>query len=87
MLHCQGTKLLLRSSFCGCDVGGSNTVSVIDMITCLLSDIDVPVSQGAHGNEVDQSKVDTLLSFGFQEEIARKALKASVKICFLFFQA
>ena len=55
------------------------------MVTCLLSDIDAPVSQGAHGNEVDQSKVDTLLSFGFQEEIARKALKASVKICFLFF--
>ena len=54
---------------------------VIDMVTFLLSDIDAPVSQGAHGNEVvDQFKVDTLLSFGFQEEIARKALKASVKI-------
>jgi ubiquitin carboxyl-terminal hydrolase 5/13 len=51
------------------------------MVTFLLSDIDAPVSQGAHGNEVvDQLKVDTLLSFGFQEEIARKALKASVKI-------
>jgi len=56
-------------------------VLVIDMVTFLLSDIDAPVSQGAHGNEVvDQLKVDTLLSFGFQEEIARKALKASVKI-------
>ena len=27
---------------------------------------------------VDQSKLEMLISFGFQEEIARKALKASV---------
>ncbi|XP_065877757.1 ubiquitin carboxyl-terminal hydrolase 14 [Euphorbia lathyris] len=41
-------------------------------------DIDVPISQNAQGTEVvDQSKVDTLISFGFQQEIARKALKAS----------
>ncbi|TKY66727.1 Ubiquitin carboxyl-terminal hydrolase 14 [Spatholobus suberectus] len=43
-------------------------------------DIDIPISKG-HGSEtltvVDQSKVDILISFGFQEEIARKALKAS----------
>ncbi|EEF36623.1 Ubiquitin carboxyl-terminal hydrolase, putative [Ricinus communis] len=39
-------------------------------------DIDAPISQ--EGTEiVDQSKIDTLISFGFQEEIARKALKAS----------
>lgn len=47
-------------------------------------DIDNPISKG-HGSEtVDQSKVDILISFGFEEEIARKALKASV-ISFLFF--
>lgn len=27
---------------------------------------------------IDQSKVDMLISFGFQEDVARKALKASV---------
>lgn len=47
-------------------------------------DIDVPISHEALGadtlSSVDQSKVDTLISFGFQEEIARKALKASVSI-------
>lgn len=45
------------------------------------SDIDAPISQGSKNDDdifVDASKVDTLLSFGFQEEIARKALKASV---------
>lgn len=51
-------------------------------------DIDLPISKG-HGSEtstvVDQSKVDTLISFGFQEEIARKALVASVIFCFFVF--
>ncbi|KAL3576721.1 hypothetical protein D5086_022004 [Populus alba] len=67
-----------------CQKAAINTsnVGVEEAMNWLLAhmddpDIDVPVSQGAHGNEVDQSKVDTLLSFGFQEEIARKALKAS----------
>lgn len=45
----------------------------------LVSDIDAPLSQGAQCATVDQSKLDTLISFGFQEEVARKALKASVK--------
>lgn len=54
-----------------------------------FSDIDFPISQEAQGAEaflssVDQSKVDTLISFGFTEEIARKALKASVSIFYLF---
>ena len=40
-------------------------------------DIDTPISQGGE-TVVDQSKVEMLLSFGFQEEVARKALKASV---------
>ena len=52
-------------------------------------DIDVPISQEAQGadtlSSVDPSKVDTLISFGFQEEIARKALKASVSILSLSF--
>ena len=35
-------------------------------------------------SSVDQSKVDILISFGFTEEIARKALKASVSIFYIF---
>lgn len=54
----------------------STSVNDIDAIF-FLSDIDIPISQ--QGATIDQSKVDTLISFGFQEEIARKALKASVK--------
>ncbi|KAF9672881.1 hypothetical protein SADUNF_Sadunf11G0090400 [Salix dunnii] len=69
-LHCQKAAI------------NTSNVGVEEAMNWLLAhmddpDIDAPVSQGAHGNEVDQSKVDTLLSFGFQEEIARKALKAS----------
>ncbi|CAJ2645381.1 unnamed protein product [Trifolium pratense] len=41
-------------------------------MTWLLSHMDDPAL-----TILDQSKVDTLLSFGFQENIARKALKAS----------
>lgn len=45
-----------------------------------LPDIDAPISQGGQRDEVfvDQSKIDTLVSFGFTEELARKALKATV---------
>ncbi|KAK6934343.1 Ubiquitinyl hydrolase, variant UBP zinc finger, partial [Dillenia turbinata] len=39
-------------------------------------DLDAPISHEAQTSSVDQSKVDTLVSFGFQEDIARKALKA-----------
>lgn len=57
------------------------------MDTLFFPDIDAPISQGAGNAEallfVDQSKVDTLLSFGFQEDIARKALKANVKFLYL----
>lgn len=54
-----------------------------------FSDIDIPISQEAQGAEaflssVDQLSVDTLISFGFTEEIARKALKASVSFFFPF---
>ncbi|CAN1239305.1 Ubiquitin carboxyl-terminal hydrolase 14 [Linum grandiflorum] len=41
-------------------------------------DIDAPITKGSGEAEVvDQSKLDTLISFGFEEEVARKALKAS----------
>uniref|UniRef100_A0A2C9UF01 Ubiquitin carboxyl-terminal hydrolase n=1 Tax=Manihot esculenta TaxID=3983 RepID=A0A2C9UF01_MANES len=47
-------------------------------INTLNADIDVPISQEPkHVEVVDQSKIETLISFGFQEEITRKALKAS----------
>lgn len=54
-----------------------------------FSDIDIPISQEAQGAEaflssVDQLSVDTLISFGFTEEIARKALKASVSFFYRF---
>lgn len=31
---------------------------------------------------VDETSVETLISFGFQEDVARKALKASVRFFF-----
>ncbi|KAK7342697.1 hypothetical protein VNO80_25653 [Phaseolus coccineus] len=72
-LHCQKAAI------------NTSNVGVEEAMNWLLShmddpDIDLPISKG-HGSEtstiVDQSKVDTLISFGFQEEIARKALDAS----------
>ena len=42
--------------------------------------IDEPITKSQKGApHVDQSKVETLISFGFEEEVARKALQASVK--------
>ncbi|KAF8414013.1 hypothetical protein HHK36_002011 [Tetracentron sinense] len=74
-LHCQ--KAAINTSNAG----------VEEAMNWLLShmedpDIDDPIFQDVQTAEallsiVDQSKVDTLVSFGFQEEIARKALKAS----------
>ncbi|KAE8667031.1 Ubiquitin carboxyl-terminal hydrolase 14 [Hibiscus syriacus] len=71
-LHCQ--KAAINTSNAG----------VEDAMNWLLShmndpDIDAPISHGAKGAElsIDQSAIDTLVSFGFQEEIARMALKAS----------
>ncbi|QCD87278.1 ubiquitin carboxyl-terminal hydrolase 14 [Vigna unguiculata] len=72
-LHCQKAAI------------NTSNVGVEEAMNWLLShmddpDIDLPISKG-HGSKtstiVDQSKVDTLISFGFQEEIARKALEAS----------
>lgn len=55
----------------------------------MVSDIDIPISEAdvipaPASSTVDQSKVETLVSFGFPEEIARKALKASVWILWPF---
>ncbi|KAI3500274.1 hypothetical protein L1887_36093 [Cichorium endivia] len=41
-------------------------------------DIDAPINKESGKNDVDPSKIATLVSFGFEEEIAKKALKASV---------
>ncbi|XWS27939.1 hypothetical protein CRYUN_Cryun25bG0023500 [Craigia yunnanensis] len=72
-----------------CQKAAINTLNagVEEAMNWLLSrmddpDIDAPISHGAQGTEasIDQSTVDTLISFGFQEEIAQMALKASVKV-------
>ncbi|MBA0553221.1 hypothetical protein Golob_012422 [Gossypium lobatum] len=69
-----------------CQKAAINTLNagVEEAMNWLLShmddpDIDAPISHGSQSAEIsiDQSKVDTLISFGFQEEIARMALKAS----------
>ncbi|KFK39379.1 hypothetical protein AALP_AA3G237200 [Arabis alpina] len=67
-LHCQKAA-----------INTSNT-GVEEAMTWLLShmddaDIDAPISHQT--SDVDQSSVDTLISFGFPEDVARKALKAS----------
>ncbi|KAK7405177.1 hypothetical protein VNO78_06376 [Psophocarpus tetragonolobus] len=70
-LHCQKAAI------------NTSNVGVEEAMNWLLShmddpDIDNPISKGySSETSIDQSKVDTLISFGFQEEIARKALKAS----------
>ncbi|XP_054812623.1 ubiquitin carboxyl-terminal hydrolase 14 isoform X2 [Prosopis cineraria] len=68
-LHCQKAAI------------NTSNVGVEEAMNWLLShmddpDIDNPISSTT-SSTVDQSKVDTLISFGFQEEVARKALKAS----------
>ncbi|KAL5737886.1 hypothetical protein ACOSP7_030647 [Xanthoceras sorbifolium] len=69
-LHCQ--KAAINTSNSGVEEAMNWLLSHMDD-----PDIDAPLSQGAQCATVDQSKLDTLISFGFQEEIARKALKAS----------
>ncbi|KAL4312415.1 hypothetical protein GQ457_01G049530 [Hibiscus cannabinus] len=71
-LHCQ--KAAINTSNAGVEEAMNWLLSHMDD-----PDIDAPISHGAKGTEasVDQSAVDTLVSFGFQEEIARMALKAS----------
>ncbi|XP_043689178.1 ubiquitin carboxyl-terminal hydrolase 14 [Telopea speciosissima] len=74
-LHCQ--KAAINTSNTGVEEAMNWLLSHMND-----SDIDDPISQEAQTAEVllsfvDQSKVDTLVSFGFEEEVARKALKAS----------
>ncbi|KAF7836785.1 ubiquitin carboxyl-terminal hydrolase 14 [Senna tora] len=73
-LHCQKAAI------------STLNVGVEEAMNWLLSHMDDPdidnpiINEGLNSENlstVDQSKVDTLISFGFQEEIARKALKAS----------
>ncbi|KEH38824.1 ubiquitin carboxyl-terminal hydrolase [Medicago truncatula] len=69
-IHCQ--KAAINTSNAG----------VEEAMTWLLAhmedpDIDAPILRGRGSESVDQSKVDMLLSFGFQDDVARKALIAS----------
>ncbi|PQQ07339.1 ubiquitin carboxyl-terminal hydrolase 14 [Prunus yedoensis var. nudiflora] len=68
-LHCQ--KAAINTSNTGVEEAMNWLLSHMDD-----PDIDAPISEGGQ-NVVDQSKVDMLLSFGFQEDVARTALKAS----------
>ncbi|KAJ0264582.1 Ubiquitin carboxyl-terminal hydrolase 14 [Hirschfeldia incana] len=67
-LHCQ--KAAINTSNAGVEEATNWLFSHMDD-----PDIDAPISNQA--SDVDQSSVDTLISFGFAEEVARKALKAS----------
>ncbi|OMP04613.1 hypothetical protein COLO4_09498 [Corchorus olitorius] len=71
-LHCQ--KAAINTFNAGVEEAMNWLLSHMDD-----ADIDAPISHGAQSVEVavDQSKVDTLISFGFQEDVARMALKAS----------
>ncbi|XP_052206730.1 ubiquitin carboxyl-terminal hydrolase 14 isoform X2 [Diospyros lotus] len=74
-LHCQ--KAAINSSNAGVEEAMNWLLSHMDD-----PDIDAPICQDARSDGmlsslVDQSKVDTLISFGFEEKIARKALEAS----------
>ncbi|XP_075075979.1 ubiquitin carboxyl-terminal hydrolase 14 isoform X2 [Nicotiana tabacum] len=69
-LHCQ--KAAINTSNCG----------VEEAMNWLLAhmndpDIDSPISQDVQTPHIDRSKIDTLVSFGFEEELACRALKAS----------
>ncbi|CAL0299025.1 unnamed protein product [Lupinus luteus] len=69
-IHCQ--KAALNTSNAGVEEAMNWLLSHMDD-----PDIDAPISKGQGSQSVDQSKVDTLISFGFQEDVARKALEAS----------
>lgn len=74
-LHCQ--KAVINTSNAGVEEAMNWLLSHMDD-----PDIDAPVSHaapsaGLASSPVDQSKVDTLVSFGFDEDTAKKALKAT----------
>lgn len=68
-LHCK--KAAINTSNAGVEEAMNWLLSHMDD-----PDIDDPISESVP-LPVDQSQVDTLVSFGFQEDIAIKALKAS----------
>ena len=59
-------------------------VTSISLLKLILSDINDPVSDVSQSTpaSVDQSKIDTLVTFGFSEEVARNALMATVLVFF-----
>lgn len=70
LLHCQ--KAAINTS-------NSGVEAAMDWLLTHMSDpdIDAPISKNVQNPDIDQSIVDTLVSFGFEEKLARKALKAS----------
>ncbi|VFR02805.1 unnamed protein product [Cuscuta campestris] len=69
-LHCQ--KAAINTSNAGVEAAMNWLFAHMED-----TDIDAPISQVGPNAVVDQSQVDTLISFGFHEDLARKALKAS----------
>ncbi|KAI7746151.1 hypothetical protein M8C21_018001 [Ambrosia artemisiifolia] len=69
-LHCQ--KAAINTSYAGVEEAMNWLLSHMDD-----PDIDAPIPKLTKINDAEPSKVATLVSFGFEEEIARKALKAS----------
>lgn len=75
--HLQCQKAAINTSNTGVEAAMNWLLSHMDD-----PDINNPTSKQAKSSSdlpsfVDQSKVDALISFGFQEELARKALKAT----------
>ncbi|KAK4714796.1 hypothetical protein R3W88_020703 [Solanum pinnatisectum] len=70
LLHCQ--KAAINTS-------NSGVEAAMDWLLNHMNDpdIDAPISENVQSPDIDQSKVDTLVSFGFEEKLAHKALKAS----------
>ncbi|KAJ8532409.1 hypothetical protein K7X08_012332 [Anisodus acutangulus] len=70
LLHCQ--KAAINTSNSGVEAS-------MDWLLNHMSDpdIDAPISENVQNPDIDQSEVDTLVSFGFEEKLARRALKAS----------
>lgn len=71
-LHCQ--KAAIKTSNTGVEEAMNWLLSHMDD-----PDIDDPIHYGPRDNAplIDEASVETLISFGFNESVARKALKAS----------
>ncbi|KAK9002409.1 hypothetical protein V6N11_025091 [Hibiscus sabdariffa] len=78
----QLTSMGFSQLLCRKAVINTSNAGVEEAMNWLLShmndeDIDAPISHGVRRAGTDQSAVDTLVSFGFQEEIVRMALRAT----------